>query len=95
MARHHSPEAGSLVCADEDQPRLPASDVIWQGRATRVQPAVQNVWLLQRGLGYFASLDDDQQQRCRDLLSRRHGDALLNIRIERPPLRRHNRFCYA
>ncbi len=90
-----APEPGSMISEEDDQPRLPPTAVIWEGEENSVQPGVQNVWLLQRSLAYFAELNGSEQSRCRELLCACGGGALLDIQIARPPLRKHNRFCYS
>ena len=84
---------GSPV-SEEDQPRLARQTIEWRGALIEVDSTVQNVWLLQRALGFYASLDADQAAACLSMLGSIGGEALLEVTIQQPPLRRENRFYF-
>jgi hypothetical protein len=79
----------------EDQPRLPPTSVTWRGVAAEVEAQVQHVWLMQRVLGFYQGLGASERTACDALLQRCGWADLGDLRLERPPLRRGNRFFAA
>ncbi len=83
------------ISAQEDQPRLPPVTVSWRGDRTEVEASVHSVWMLQRALGFYYGLTSDERVPCDELLEQCGWGDLPELRIERPPLRRRNRFFVA
>jgi len=79
----------------QDQPVLPKVTFVRNGNPISASASLQTIWLLQRSLGFYATLGPEDRQACADLFAQFGGAELLTLQISRPTIRRNNRFHIA
>ncbi|MEE2704393.1 MAG: glutathione S-transferase family protein [Myxococcota bacterium] len=83
--------AGSVVSKHADEPSVGSFETTLRGVPMRAHAGLYPLWVLQRGLDWFASLDEAGQAVGRELMIACGGKALLEIRLDRRLARVENR----
>ena len=92
-ARADSP-AGTLVSSKGfDEPIVGSFESMLRGVPVPQGAGVYPLWVLQRGLEWFASLEDAPRAACRELFARSGGGELLEIHLARPLTRAGSRMA--
>ena len=90
-----NPDPDEPLGDQQDQPILPKVKVDRNGVSVSTSASLQTIWLLQRSLGYYATLGDADREACEDLFAQFGGAELLTLRLSRQTVRRNNRFHIA
>jgi hypothetical protein len=85
--------AGSVVSKDADEPSIGSFDVTLRGAPVRTHASLYPLWVLQRGLDWFASLAEAESKACRELMVACGGEALLDVQLDRRLTRVENRIA--
>ena len=85
--------AGAVVSKDADKPSIGRFEVTLRGAPVRAQAGLYSLWVLQRGLDWFASLDEAESKAGRALMVACGGEALLDIQLDRRLTRVENRIA--
>lgn len=85
--------AGSVVSKDADEPSIGSFDVTLRGAPVRTHASLYPLWVLQRGLDWFASLEEAESKACRELMVACGGEALLDVQLDRRLTRVENRIA--
>ncbi|NRA00748.1 MAG: glutathione S-transferase family protein [Myxococcales bacterium] len=85
--------AGSVVSKEADEPSVGSYETSLRGVPVRASAGLYPLWVHQRSLDWFASLDEADRAAGRDLMIACGGEALLDIRLDRRLTRVENRIA--
>ena len=85
--------AGSVVSKDADEPSIGSFEVTLRGESVRAHAGLYPLWVLQRGLDWFASLSEAESKAGREPMIACDEEPLLDIQLDRRLTRVENRIA--